>query len=150
MLNHILGWLKCISCGYTKLENPLISLDMYYKGRDKEYPKDLTAEVEENAKKLLQKVNALLFELKITTIKISSGWRPETLNAKVGGAKKSNHITGCAIDLSDPNEELDNLFQKNLKILEKYGLYLEHPDSTKGWSHLQFVAPKSGNRVFKP
>lgn len=150
MLDHIMSWLKCITCGYTKLKAPMISLEMYYKGRDKEYPKDLTPEIEANAKKLLEKVNAVLHELNVTIIAVSSGWRPETLNAKVGGAKKSNHITGCAIDLSDPHGELDDKFMKNLKVLEKHGLYLEHPDATKGWSHLQNVAPKSGNRVFKP
>lgn len=32
-------------------------------------------------------------------VKISSGYRSEKLNRAVGGAKESNHLTGCAADI---------------------------------------------------
>lgn len=118
---------------------------------EREKHPEVTAEVLKNAESLLKKVNALLKELKVESVKVSSGFRPQSVNANVhGAAKKSNHMTGNAIDLADSNGKLDILFLQNRPLLEKYGLYLEHPDATLQWSHLQQVAPKSGKRVFKP
>lgn len=112
---------------------------------------EVTAEVIKNAEDLLRKVNAFLAELKIDKVKVSSGFRPSQVNAATpGAAKKSNHMRGLAIDLADPTGKLDILFLSNQPLLEKHGLYLEHPDSTLQWAHLQSVAPKSGKRVFKP
>ena len=36
---------------------------------------------------------------KITPIIINSGYRSEAVNKAVGGAKGSNHLTGCAVDI---------------------------------------------------
>lgn len=118
---------------------------------EREKHPEVTAEVLKNAESLLKKVNSLLKELKVENVKVSSGFRPQKVNANVpGAAKKSAHCTGNAVDLADPTNKLDILFLQNLPLLEKYNLYLEHPDSTLGWSHLGQVAPKSGKRVFKP
>jgi hypothetical protein len=132
-----------------------ITEDMYYTSSGK-YPDrakspELTQEVKDNALNLLDKVNRLLEELKISKVSVSSGFRTSDANAKIANAaKKSNHLRGLAIDLADSDGKLDELFMRNLDKLEKFELYLESPESTTGWSHLQSVAPKSGNRVFKP
>lgn len=132
-----------------------ITEEMYYTSSNK-YPErakspELTQEVRDNAVILLDKVNKLLEELKISKVSVSSGFRTSDANAKIpNAAKKSNHMRGLAIDLLDSDGKLDELFLKNLDKLEKYSLYLECTESTVGWSHLQSVAPKSGNRVFKP
>jgi len=116
-----------------------------------------------NAEELLKRVNALLDFLIPTNISavlvpvINSGWRPPQHNAKVGGAPNSKHIFGQAIDLADPMEELDNHISTfdldggvRNTLLEKFELWREKPIATKGWVHLQCVAPRSGNRTFIP
>jgi hypothetical protein len=63
---------------------------------------------------------------------------------------QSKHLYGQAVDISDPTGALDTWCQNNVVLLEQVGLWLEHPDYTKGWTHFQIVPPKSGNRFFKP
>lgn len=121
----------------------------YTKDRDKTHP--LTQEQEENMDKLL-KILDVLRERYGKPLKISSGYRPAAINASVGGAKKSNHIMCLAVDfVDDPvNRPFTKWCAANLAILEELGLYMEDPRHTKGWVHLQCVAPKSGKRVFIP
>lgn len=112
-----------------------------------------------NATELLTRVNALLAVVNEShpgleaAMKpaVNSGWRPAAYNATVpNAAVKSKHITGQAIDLADPDGELDDLLENHTNLLEIAGLWMEHPLATKGWCHLQFVPPRSGNRVFYP
>lgn len=100
---------------------------------------ELTDEVKNNAKVLLDLVNQFLIELGVNpdTLKISSGFRPSKINSSIPNAsKKSLHMTGLAIDIEDTNNELDKLIQSRPELLDKYGLWLEHPNSTPGWTHL--------------
>ena len=99
------GWLAC-SCGYRKVEKPYITLEQYLMGREKTYPSELTQEIINNINELLDKVNSLLFELKIEKTSISSGWRPAAINATTkGSSKKSLHMTGKAVDILDNKEQ---------------------------------------------
>lgn len=107
-------------------------------------------EVKKNAEQLLASLNAFLNELNVFDVKISSGFRTPEANEAANGAKKSLHMEGKAIDLEDQDGSLDDLFQNNLELMEKYGLYLENPDYTKLWSHIQNKAPRSGRRIFIP
>ena len=66
------------------------------------------------------------------------------------GAPSSSHKEGLGVDLYDPDGEIDSWCMKNLGWLSSYNIYIEHPDSTPGWSHWTIRAPKSGNRVFRP
>ena len=109
----------------------------------------LTFELLENAIDTVEKVN-LLLEAFGGSRKITSGYRPAAVNAAVGGAKKSNHMLCKACDLSDPDGSLDKWCMNNLDVLERIGLWLEHPVATPTWCHIQTVPPRSGNRVFKP
>jgi hypothetical protein len=129
--------------------------------RDKLYSYELTEEIIENAKSLLARVNKLMFvlanyqvELEVhpkTKSLVSSGWRPPQVNADTrGAAPKSKHMSGLAVDIYDPEGEIDSFCMTNLDKLEKLGLWMEHPSATKGWCHLQSVPPRSGNRVFYP
>ena len=118
--------------------------------RDTQYPDDYTQEVSDNIDKLLECLNKfrVIYGKPMT---VSSGWRPAALNATVkNAAKKSNHILGLACDFKDLDGSLDQYCLDNLDVLESCGLYLESPDKTSGWSHLQCVPPRSGSRVFKP
>jgi hypothetical protein len=114
-------------------------------------------EVRDNAAELLPRVNTLLARAAAegiecaATPKLNSGWRPAAYNATVpGAALHSKHITGQAADIGDPDGLLDDWCVRNLEVLADIGLWLEHPLSTKGWTHVQCVPPRSGNRVFYP
>jgi hypothetical protein len=87
----------------------------------------------------------------LTLTPVSSGWRPVAINAATpGAAARSLHITCEAVDIYDPEGELDDWCMQHTTLLADVGLYLEHPAATKGWCHLQTRAPRSSNRVFYP
>jgi hypothetical protein len=77
-------------------------------------------------------------------------YRSPEHNARVGGAKKSSHLTGCACDIADADGKLADYIMTNPELLEECDLYAEDFDSTPTWVHLQLVSPKSGRRIFKP
>lgn len=159
MLSHpqSQGWLKCPSCGFSKTEKQFITIEQYFMGRDKQFPQELTEEVLNNAVILLEKVNAILLELKISTAKVSSGWRPAAINANVANsAKKSHHMTGKAIDIFDDKQQsLATKILSQPDLLKKYDLWLEDPSHTQGkntnWVHLD-IGTRSDRplRMFKP
>lgn len=62
----------------------------------------------------------------------------------------SSHLTGCAVDISDPDRELQKWCTENVNILEEVGLWCESFEYTANWTHLQIVPPKSGKRFFIP
>jgi hypothetical protein len=149
------GWLGC-SCGTRRRDKPVITLEQYItaSGKYKERINDpeLTEEVKDNAVILLNKVNQLLEELKITKVTVSSGFRPSAVNAATkGSAKKSLHMTGMAVDLADPKNEIGRLILTRPDLLKKYGLWLEDIASTPTWCHLDCSTARKDRdlRVFK-
>lgn len=114
---------------------------------------ELTEEVLLNATGFLEVLNNFLEEITPgVEYKVSSGFRPSHINAKlIMAAKRSFHITGLAVDLVDANDQLDKLIVASPELLQKYSLWLEHPSETPGWCHLdmgQRTARKI--RIFKP
>lgn len=129
---------------------PALKLADYYMGRDKLHRSELTRELRAHARETLLRVNRLLRRAGLMC-RVTSGWRPAAVNAAVpGAARGSKHLSCLAIDLEDRNGALDAWCLANLGVLEELGLWLEHPDATPGWCHLQTVPPRSGNRVFHP
>ena len=127
-----------------------MNLADYWMGREEKYKADLTEEIVANAAILVERVHKLL-EMFGEDRPISSGWRPPAVNGSTpNAAPKSKHMTGQAIDLADPEGDLDEWCMANAEVLEGLELWLEHPAATKSWCHLQSVPPKSGNRVFYP
>jgi len=136
----------------------LITLEQYLTASgsypDRATHKELTKEYVENAKKLLKVVNQALKDLGIKSVRVSSGFRPSSVNkATKGAAKVSSHLSCEAIDLvDDKNQSLCKLFTK--EVLEKYNLFREDSDATIGkvsnWCHLQTRKTSSGKRIFKP
>jgi hypothetical protein len=125
-----------------------VTIKDYLMGRGDLYL--LPQQVVVNAAKLLDKINPLLKEFGEDR-RCTSGWRPAELNAKVpGAAKTSKHITGDAIDLEDVDGKLKEWCVFNQDKLEALGLYMEHPEATPTWVHLQQLPPRSGNRIFRP
>ena len=141
------------SGSYARSGREVITLQEYLMGRDEEYPNEYSEEIRENAKGLIAKVNAYLEDLGIEKVKVSSGWRPPSYNRQVfGAAPNSLHMTGHAVDISDPHRYLARklILIENLALLDKHGLHAENPEKTKTWIHLQDIAPKSGRRIFNP
>ena len=129
---------------------PALKLADYYMGRDKPHRAELTRELRANARDTVRRVNRLLKRAGLNAA-VSSGWRPAAINATIpGAAMGSKHISCLAIDLEDGSGALDAWCMAHLDVLEEIGLWLEHPDATPGWCHLQTQPPRSGNRVFSP
>ncbi len=117
-------------------------------GRDAQFP--LTPELKTNLDKLLIALNKVRFHYG-KPMQVSSGYRPAAINKTVkGAAPKSSHMTCEACDFRDPDGALAKWCLANLSILEDAGLYLENPEFTKGWVHLQTRKTRSGKRVFNP
>lgn len=139
-----------------------VTLENYWMGRDKTHPLALTPDIRRNAARTVELVNQLLDEAEISGVKLdrtpdgnplSSGWRPPAVNAGVAGAAKNSlHMTGEAADIYDPDGELDDWLMTDTgqAALTRLGLWLEHPGSTRRWSHVQTKPPRSGRRVFYP
>lgn len=128
----------------------MLTLPDYFMGRDVLFPQELTPELRANAQVTLDKVNALLEQFGEPR-KITSGWRPAAVNAATPGAARfSRHLTCQAVDLEDHEGDLDEFLFGFTPRLVAFGLWMEHPAATKGWCHLQTVAPKSGRLVFYP
>ena len=122
--------------------------------------KDHSAQDTTNAFELLRRVNGLLEYLRwsfirdpdtgcpISGSKGGSGDGGFRLKTATTGAPNSPHKLACAVDVYDPDNELDDLITDD--VLIQFDLYREHPDHTPGWCHLQCIAPKSGRRTFRP
>jgi hypothetical protein len=127
-----------------------ITLAQYFMGRDAEHGAELTESLRRNAGAMVARANMLLERAGIACA-VNSGWRPHAVNAQVPNASpRSRHLTCEAIDLADPDDRLDAWCVRHLEVLEALGLWLEHPQATPGWCHLQIVPPRSGRRVFEP
>lgn len=105
-----------------------------------------------NIQVLKGKVNALLFDLAVKKVKVSSGFRPSDVNAKTkGAAEKSQHTIGKAVDLVDEDKTLKAAIMKAPHLLAKHGLWMEDPGNTPEWCHLDYkTRPDRLIRIFKP
>ena len=83
-------------------------------------------------------------------IVISSGYRSEEVNRRCGGAKGSNHLTGCAVDIHCYGPEqmiryacilLDMADEKK----EKFDELIQEKRGTQYWVHFA-VRPKENRR----
>lgn len=131
----------------------MITLDQYLQGRHLTYAKEWHPSVAENAKILLQKVNALITDLQLPDfeIEVVSGWRPESYNKLIGGSPHSYHVKGMAVDLSDDQQYISNAILKDAHLLARYELWMENPKETPSWCHLDIgTRPERQVRVFMP
>ena len=141
----------------------MITVTDYWMGRDKTYPIALSTDTRRNAETMVELANKLLTLAKIAGVTletnprtgtiVSSGWRPPEVNASTpNAAARSKHMTGQALDLYDPDGDLDDwlMTDDGQRALSDLGLWHEHPSATKGWAHVQSVPPRSGRRTFYP
>lgn len=125
----------------------LIKPEEILMGRDQEYP--ISATLLSNLNRLVSALNIFRTTYGIPMI-VSSGYRPGHYNTDAGGASNSAHKTCEAADFHDQDRNLVNYCLANLDLLAKCGLWLESPDHTPGWCHLQTRPIPSGHRVFIP
>lgn len=137
----------------------MITLDQYVGPHAKSV--DWTAERQANAKRLLAacinlealaSANGISFPINPATGSGVSGltyggFRPQSCPQ---GAPHSAHKEGLAVDRYDPHGAIDAWLMANQDLMAGAGIYIEHPDSTKGWSHWTIRAPASGRHVFFP
>jgi hypothetical protein len=128
----------------------MISKDELLQGRDETFKDEYTEQISDNLDSLLVKMNKVR-EAYGKPMKISSGWRPASINGMIkGAAPRSNHMTGDACDVFDGNGAVMKWCLDNLKLLTDLGLYLEDFRYTPNWVHFQQIRPKSGKRIFIP
>ena len=140
----------------------MITLTQYWMGRDKTHAAELTNTIRNNAQQTVDTINKLLAEAAAdgvafgrdatTGTQVASGWRPADINAGTANAAKgSKHLTGQACDLRDTEDrQLAQWCLNHLDELRAFGLWMERPQWTPTWVHLQIVPPASGLRVYVP
>lgn len=141
----------------------MITVADYFMGRRETHSLALGPRIEIEAARTVDLVNQLLERAALfgvvleqnprTGSLVSSGWRPPTINASTpGAAPNSKHMTGHALDVYDPDGDLDEwlVTDEGQAALAEIGLWMEHPSATKGWCHLQTMPPRSGRRCFYP
>lgn len=140
----------------------MIALADYYMGRDMTHGHLLGSDLRANAGRTVEAANKLLVLAKTAGVSleksprtgtiVSSGWRPPDINASTpNAAMRSLHMRCLAVDLFDPDGDLDAWLLDNADtVLRDLGLWLEHPAATKGWAHVQLLPPGSKRRVFYP
>ena len=110
----------------------------------------LPQDTKNNLDKLLLALNKIRVEYNKPMI-ITSGLRSPADQQRINpAAPKSKHLIGAAADVLDTDGELWKWCMINIQLIIEAGLYLEDKLSTPQWVHFQCIAPKSGNRIFKP
>lgn len=141
----------------------MITLADYLMGRDRTHGLQLGTDLRRNAERTVELVNKLLVLARIaghvtelnpgTGTPVSSGWRPAEINdATKNAAKGSLHLTCQACDIYDPKGWLGRWLKTDggRRALEDIGLWMEEPQYTPTWVHVQTKPPGSGRRYFIP
>ena len=127
----------------------MITVDEYIGQHLAGHEQELTDEIRANAEIICGRANQLIAAFGEDR-GLRSGWRPAAVNHAAGGAMRSKHMLGQAIDVEDDDGLLDAFCKQNVGLLEQLGLWLEAPEYTELWTHIQCVPPRSGRRFFIP
>lgn len=140
----------------------MITLADYWMGRDRSHAADLTDAIRENATLLLGRINLVLSWAyrdgvqptldPVTGTHIAGGWRPPSINeATANAGKLSTHLLGNGGDLSDRGPRLlAQWLIRHPDSLREAHLWMERPQWTPTWCHLQQIPPRSGKRYYIP
>jgi len=112
------------------------------------------AEQLENLKTIANEVFQKIRDHFGVPIKVSSGFRSEALNKKVGGSKTSDHMKGCALDIdmdgipgNVTNRDIFNYIKNNLvfrQLIWEFG-NTNNPD----WVHVSYVKGDNKKEILK-
>ena len=122
---------------------------------------DLPKDHQDNILDLLYKINKIR-DTWGKPMTVSSGYRSMDDHLRIYREKgivdkskipmKSKHLSGLAVDISDPSGALATYIQSSsgVRLLDQTGLWCEALSSTPGWVHFQCIPPASGKRFFLP
>ncbi len=83
-------------------------------------------------------------------IRVTSGLRPPVYNKLIGGAKKSCHLTGRALDFQVDGYSSDRVRQILKPLLERLDIRMERM-LRSNWIHIDTKVPaKNSDRYFYP
>lgn len=115
-------------------------------GRVKE--SELSSELKSNLEILLKKMNELRSKYG-KPMKVTSGYRSREDQIRIYKDKgitdvskipmKSKHLYCQAVDISDPNKDLQKWCKQNESVLKEIGLWMEDFSATPNWVHFQVV-----------
>lgn len=134
----------------------MITMDELLKGKSYD---SQSKEVRTNLSVLLYRINLLRTAYDKSMI-VTSGLRTKEDQIRIYAEKGvmdmskipmgSSHLTGGAVDISDPQQELQKYVKNNLEFVADIGLWFEDFKYSKNWVHAQVIAPASGRRFFIP
>lgn len=135
----------------------MLSMEELLKDRAK--LQDLPADQQQNLKTLLERINKIRSAWN-KPMSVTSGYRTMEDHLRIYKEKgitdqskipmKSKHLVGAAVDISDPNKELQQWCKSNEQILKDAQLWMEDFSATPNWCHFQISPPASGKRWFLP
>lgn len=109
-----------------------------------------TQEIDDNLQTLLTRVNVIR-EAWGKPMTVTSGLRSAADQQRINpNAPKSKHLIGAAVDIYDPDKDLQKWCKDNEQILADNQLWMEDFSATPNWCHFQIFSPKSGHRWFIP
>lgn len=106
----------------------------------------LPLHLEQNLTTLLERLNNFR-DLYGKPMIVTSGYRTEAHNYKIGGAPYSKHCQAMACDFFDFDGKIKLWIKNNTQVLVDCDLYMEDPIKTPTWVHLDIFKRKT--RVFK-
>ncbi len=119
---------------------------------------DVPIEHQHNLEELLTRINKVRTARNIPMIP-TSGYRSMQDHLRIYSQMgitdrskipmNSRHLTGQAVDISDPDGKLYEWCEKNETLLAEIGLWMEVKDKYKR-VHFQTEPPRSGKRFFNP
>lgn len=134
----------------------MLSMEELLQGKKLE---DQSEEIQASLQILLDRVNKIRAEWG-KPMTVTSGLRTMEDHLKIYAAKgitdpakipmKSKHLYGQAVDIYDPNKELQAWCKANENLLEDAQLWMEDFSATPNWCHFQILPPASGKRWFIP
>lgn len=81
-------------------------------------------------------------------IRVNSGYRGPALNARIGGAKKSQHLEGKAADIQSPGMSVLDLFKTIIRLNLPFDqLIYEAQSRTVKWVHISFDPARDRRQI---
>ncbi len=121
--------------------------------------KELPDDVQHNLETLLDRINVIRKKYG-KPMNVSSGLRTLEHHLEIYKRKgitdqakipmKSKHLSGGAVDIADPKQQLQKWCKANESALVEAKLWMEDFSATPTWCHFQIQPPKSGKRWFLP
>lgn len=111
-----------------------------------------TPQVRQHLEELIDKLLNPIRDAWGSPVIVSSGYRCPALNTRVGGAKKSAHLTGYAADLVPSNGRRKEFINFVQKFLLSSGLYFDQCINEYGrWCHvgLKNLEGRQRKQIFK-